>query len=280
MKSIKLPFPGFCHSHLDYALDSEFEQAVENEIERQQEDWPEPLHITDHGLSSLLFDSIRWSLCHNAMARDWCAAANSFLGDLFTEKRMVREYPWHKAKTSAWSVGLKFEEMTSPREYNFETDRLFATVPDAFVRKLWRLSKVDDHARLQAMIAEHFTSRDGFASFYPNTLAAWPSDPMTWDHNELGTLLLAMIDLETFNESCADHCLEGDGYLDKGWQSGWDTAARADLFRQWLEDDKPAALAWAGNNAESFLSLEVVLIEDDVPYRCALTPDLFQGAAS
>ena len=46
---------------------------------------------------------------------------------------------------------------------------------------------------LRHAIKERFTSRSGFISSYPNNLEAWNSDPLTWDHNELGTLLVALL---------------------------------------------------------------------------------------
>ena len=51
---------------------------------------------------------------------------------------------------------------------------------------------VSDPALRQA-IKERFTSRSGFISSYPNHLEDWP--PLEqWDHNELGTLLVALLD--------------------------------------------------------------------------------------
>lgn len=42
---------------------------------------------------------------------------------------------------------------------------------------------------------ERFTSRDGFASFYPNDLNQWimAARPNAWDHNQVETLIIAKL---------------------------------------------------------------------------------------
>ena len=99
-------------------------------------------------------------------------------------------------------ITLKFSELISPREYNFTTDRIFAKISRESVRALWR--KVDREI-LDKLISEKFSSRSGFISFYPNTLAEWldrnenvrsgqSGGPVeTWDSNMVGTLLKAVM---------------------------------------------------------------------------------------
>ena len=98
------------------------------------------------------------------------------------------------------ALKLPLESMTSPREYNFETDRLFAYISKAGAR---RLRKYVDNEKLAELIRDTFTSYDGFWSHYSNDLSdhagsgsfkkGWPKDVTEWDHNQLGTLIQAAL---------------------------------------------------------------------------------------
>ena len=261
MRSINLPFPGF----LDY--DSDGESLID--------------HINEHQLeidvSDLIYSHWGWSAVHQAQAKTWCDVADSFFGEAFEETRVSWVYSCYdkrRIQRNFDSIGMRFEETTSPREYNFETDRLFALVPDSFIRKLWRISKAEKHIRLQAMIENRFTSRSGFISYYPNRLADWPADLLDWDYNQLGTLLLALIDQDAYHDHCVNAVLE-ESYqaFDRGQPDNWDSLvqeAREEKFQEWLESDPDAAKAWAGNN-------DWPCDDPAVTYRCKLTRDLFEG---
>jgi hypothetical protein len=80
---------------------------------------------------------------------------------------------------------LKFDEMKSPRFYNFETDRIFAYLSKADAIKLHNSVPYD---ALVAKAKERFTSRDGFASFYDPDITTW-GPVETWDHNQIGTIM-------------------------------------------------------------------------------------------
>lgn len=81
--------------------------------------------------------------------------------------------------------GVVFDELDSPREYNFTTDRIFIKLPLGECKRIFEYVCKDE---LQALISERFTSCDGFTSFYSNDLSSW-GDIAEWDHNQLGTLL-------------------------------------------------------------------------------------------
>lgn len=97
-------------------------------------------------------------------------------------------------------VKFEFEEMKSPRFYNFETDRIFAKLSRADFCKL--LKKVRG-ARLREMAKEMFTSRSGFISFYSNKVEEWGRID-TWDHNHCGAVLAAAVRLFEQKE-CGEH---------------------------------------------------------------------------
>lgn len=99
-------------------------------------------------------------------------------------------------------VTATFKVLSSPREYNFTTDRIFADIDDALLPAL--LDKADKD-KLDALIADRFTSRSGFISYYRNSLEEWgPIE--TWDHNQVGTLIEHLLlehcdsyDLQAYN---------------------------------------------------------------------------------
>jgi len=120
-------------------------------------------------------------------------------------------------------------EMTSPKYYNFSTDRVFARVSETAIRSCYNLfaeGKGCPHSPfhiLEKLIKESFTSRDGFRSHYSNKLADWLAKPLNeWDHNEVMTLLVATlvycdIDPVDFNQDVEMSVIEwasGNGMID------------------------------------------------------------------
>lgn len=164
---INIPFAGFYNSMFSAELDSVQERFVEYEVEKNpglNPDIPNNAlwHCADYGKA------------YDHIARAYVAQFNQYLID---------EYEL--------DLGLKFESMQSPKFYNFETDRIFCEISEENVRKL--REAVSDPA-LRHAIKERFTSRSGFISSYDNDLDDWNPNPTTWDHNELGTLLVALLD--------------------------------------------------------------------------------------
>ena len=87
------------------------------------------------------------------------------------------------------NVKLEWESVKSPHYYNFETDRVFATVSLSDVQAMF--AKVD-RAILDKVAKERFTSYDGFISHYSPDWRSWGS--MTeWDWNQVGTLVEALV---------------------------------------------------------------------------------------
>lgn len=112
---------------------------------------------------------------------------------------------------------LKFVALQSPREYNFETDRIFCTIEVDDVNKI--LAAVDKEV-FEAKAADMFTSRSGFASFYNPDIDTWPADVSDWDCNKVGCLIAAWADHEHGEEfdAWAEYNmmqdLSGNGYID------------------------------------------------------------------
>jgi len=86
-------------------------------------------------------------------------------------------------------VALTWESLSSPREYNFATDRIFAELSFSDVQKLFcKVSK----EKLDTAARERFTSRSGFISHYSPDWKEWGS-LKEWDHNQIATILEALV---------------------------------------------------------------------------------------
>lgn len=180
--SINIPFGGFFESKWSALVDDEVEQYAEHYAgdDQKEADIPEALRLSESEVSECVFWTCNYSAGYAAVARDYPEAFNA-----------------QALNVLGFDLKLTFEELTSPREYNFETDRIFCRIQVSIVRRLFALSRKDKHARLSATIAARFTSRSGFTSFYDNTLQPWLEKPLLdWDANELGTLLIACLDGE------------------------------------------------------------------------------------
>jgi hypothetical protein len=105
---------------------------------------------------------------------------------------------------------LKFESLRSPREYNFDTDVIYAHVDLDELRAI--LAKTDDSV-MSDVCAERHTSCSGFVSFYSPDWRSW-GDLSEWDHNQVGSLLIAYANQEAggwrdFGQEAEESLMEG-----------------------------------------------------------------------
>lgn len=106
-------------------------------------------------------------------------------------KQYVEHFQDKFNELTGLSIKLTFADLKSPREYNFETDRIFATISPQDAQSLFDFV---NQGALSDVIKENFTSYDGFISFYSNDVLEWLAKPFAeWDHNELYTLILAAL---------------------------------------------------------------------------------------
>lgn len=111
---------------------------------------------------------------------------------------------------------MEFVEMTSPREYNFTTDKIYVSMK---VKDIKEIAKVAlDSEEMKKLVKARFTSRDGFASFYSNDIKEWKEKKVEdWDYNELGTLLDAYIEIkeiDDLDETGYEYCSENGQWVD------------------------------------------------------------------
>lgn len=153
-----IPFSGFYES----LHDSEFNTALERICETDDSG-------VDYNadLFALAVDSVDWRAAHNAYAKEYV-------------ERFAHEFD---------IPAMVFESLRSPREYNFETDRIYCEVP---AMAMARIFAETPRETLNSVAAEMFTSRSGFISFYSPDVENW-GHLETWDHNQYLALINAWV---------------------------------------------------------------------------------------
>ena len=158
-----IPFQGFYNSLYSHAI----EGAIESSL-----DW----YSEDYELTEAQRDTL----------------ANGYLEKNVSEfyynvsKDYAESFIYEIERETGLSLNARFESMESPREYNFQTDRLFIELPEASAIAFVNYILENHKDEFRNLIAQRFTSRSGFWSNYDNTLEAW-GDPSEWDYNQLGT---------------------------------------------------------------------------------------------
>lgn len=258
MPVILLPgFPGFYESSLSQAIDYEESSHIEYECDTYDKErearFPEEIRLNESEMASIFFDHTQYSIAYQNLARDYL---DSFADEL--------------RDTLGIPVTLQWESMSSPREYNFATDRVFATISESDIWRLWVMSSRDGHETLRAIVRQRFTSRSGFLSYYDNDLDSWIDGrrPSDFDHNELSAVLEAAIEVATLQPGFNEYAYTGqvgealeemrrvvedclfDGAAGSAWQSAVDWPAvekaqweaRGDKLAD-LRDEEPETYA-------------------------------------
>lgn len=256
---IQLPFSGFYESLWSGEIDSQGENYVEHYVGTVQgeEGIPPELRLDAAEVSEILFDVTDYGQCYRQLAEYYADAFNTIMSEHV-----------------GFPLGMTYESMDSPREYNFHTDRIYANVPQATVAKLFELSAADDHERLRAVLKERHTSRPGFHSWYSNDLDDWLTKPLDqWDHNELCSLILSFVP-ERFDggDDLEMKCYYAVCDYDDGGYQAWERGV------DWNKLD--TKLAEYREEKLEMLREEAAGRGDPMPdpvYRCPETPDLFRG---
>lgn len=250
-KPIKLvttvPFAGFYESKWTGEIDSVEEREAEGMAENEEQDQPVELRLTAEEIGGEFYNFVDYNVVHDKVAKAYVEALDNYLRE-----------------NTELDISLDFESMTSPREYNFETDRVFCYIRLSHVKAMLKAVDKDIFAKF---IKDRFTSRSGFISFYPNDIAEWLAKPIkTWDHNEIGTLLECAI-----NQQCGE---------DWEWSVYYGMVEGEDIFNAVQE-----GMNWPKFNEKLAEmrdeKLEALREEDPefvpTPPRCEHTIDMFGG---
>lgn len=166
-----IPFTGFYESRhgeeLDWALQQVFTDRATGCNLRED-------------LFNRAYDKVQWTLVHANYAAEYT-----------------------RALAEKFELKVSFKELWSPREYNFETDRIYCEIEPDEVKRLWDVTSTPI---IRNLARERFTDRDGFVSFYPPDIDEWGTLD-TWDMNQVGTLVEAYIEMMSDGEFSADQNL-------------------------------------------------------------------------
>lgn len=201
-----LPFSGFYYSLHDSALDGALNQIFADRSTGC---------TVNQDLVQRACDRMDWRAVHTTYAKEYC-------------ENFSHEF-----------VPVEFDELSSPREYNFTTDRIFAYISTETLRLVF-LSVDTEHLRRK--IRENHTSRSGFCSFYANTLEAWPEDVTEWDHNQIGTLMQAFVgdDFDQYREDALMEDSRCNGFLDEVLFKHGPNMERLAKVHEYLDETRPA----------------------------------------
>lgn len=319
--TVNLPFAGFYGSEYSEAIDHEESQWLEYKTDSgngetdddYESAWPEPLRVADE-MADLLFRHTTYRDAYRQIAHSYVDAFDYQAGEAFGESLTAKRQTFRMINGTYTpgvesyqrpSIGMSFESMDSPREYNFATDRVYGRIPLKFMRALLKRSSAENHATLARVVAERFTSRSGFSSFYDSDVAAWlaKAGPLQeWDHNELGTLLIAGLVMADVDLESGDRYDSFMGRVtestlgDEGAYQAWSNAvdwtafdagrleARAEKLADWMESEPDDAKAWIRENGARAAVLAEVepsidLDDESVIVRCPYTLDMFTAEA-
>lgn len=265
---VEIPFCGFYESKWGDLVNREIEDFCEHESERESDEssdqfQAEPLRLSESEYFDLVYYSADFRAAHLEIARDYLSQWGDSASELL------------ESVIPGFALGARFESMSSPREYNFSTDRIFAYIPAQSIAQLFAYSESSGHSALAYVIRARFTSYDGFRSFYSNRLGDWLDKPLAdWDWNELGTLLRACIAQAAAQD-------RGESYREWEDSTDWEIYESLSESSQYLD----SAMNWADfesrrdseREEKRAAAIESGELEPDapLPYRCPYTLELF-----
>ena len=291
---VNLPFPGFYESIYSDAINHEESQHVDSSCSDDETAFPEALRLDESDIAEMLYRVSKYRDAYQQLARVYVESFDAYAGELFGFSVADTRTTWRNGnkESEAYqrdSISMVFESMDSPREYNFATDRVYGEMPLALLYLLFRRSRAEGHKTFAKVIAERFTSCDGFISGYSRHIGDWLEKPLRdYDHNETGTLLIAALRLAGYAENSFDYdlfemtCVDSETAY-SAWSDCFDwpkfeelrNEARAEKLADWLESDLESALIWRANHAELFAALSDFEPDASAPYHCPETADLF-----
>jgi len=174
-----IPFDGFYESFISADIDHQIGQQIE---------WDTDLYDLNENEQQILWDSylsVNRIYFYNQIAEDY---TNFYIDNL--NAKLNYAYPDH-----GFTLNAKFSLLTSPREYNFQTDRIFIEIEENHAIDFIKYIIKNYKKELENKIKQRFTSRSGFWSHYKNELDLWHQDYSEWDHNQIGTCF-ELFDLE------------------------------------------------------------------------------------
>jgi len=185
-----IPFDGFYNSYISSDIEHQIGQQIE---------WDSDIYDLNEDEQQILWDnylSVNRSSFYNEIAEHYT--------DLYIDALNER--------LEGFTLKVKFNLLTSPKEYNFETDRIFIDIERDHAIDFIKYIIKNHKKELENKIKERFTSRSGFWSHYKNGLDLWTKDYSEWDHNQIGTCFeLFDFDELNFYESLSETIMNNLG---------------------------------------------------------------------
>ena len=160
-----IPFDGFYNSYISSDIEHQIGQQIE---------WDTDIYDLNEDEQQILEDnylSVNRSSFYNEIAKHYT--------DLYIDAL--------NETLEGFRLNAKFKLLTSPREYNFETDRIFIDIEKDHAIDFIKYIIKNYKKELEEKIKQSFTSRDGFGSHYKKGLELWTQDYSEWDCNMIGT---------------------------------------------------------------------------------------------
>ena len=168
-----IPFDGFYESFISADIDHQIE--IDTEYYSELYD----LNESEEELLCNSFLNINSYKFYNQIAKDY---TNFYINAL-------------NNRLKGFTLKATYKSFNSPREYNFETDKIFIEIEENhavdFIKHIVKNYKKE----LEKKIEDRFKSKSGFISFYKNSIDLWTKDFKEWDCNMIGTCF-ELFDLE------------------------------------------------------------------------------------
>ena len=116
----------------------------------------------------------------NELGEEYIDALNAAIIELLNHEFDIESYP---------SVLVSFESTSSPKFYNFGTDRLFCHINPWLLNKCIEYAH-NNRANFDTYLKANFSNRPGFISHYSDRVSDWlDKDPDRLTHIEAGSYL-------------------------------------------------------------------------------------------
>ena len=182
-----IPFDGFYESFINADIDHEIE--IDTEYYSELYD----LNESEEELLCNSFLNINSYKFYNQIAKDY----TNFYIDALNER------------LKGFTLKATYKCFESPREYNFETDRIFIEIEENHCIEFIEYIVKNYKKELEKKIEDRFRSRSGFISFYKNSIDLWTKDFKEWDCNMIGTCFeLFNLEEEDINYSLREYLSE------------------------------------------------------------------------
>ena len=166
-----IPFDGFYESFISADIEYQMGQQIE---------WDCDIYDLNESEEEILYNnylSVNTSYFYSQIAEDY---TNFYIDNL--NAKLNYAYP-----DKGFTLKATYKCFESPREYNFSTDRIFIEIEENHAIDFIKYIIKNYKKELEKKIKDRFTSRDGFISFYKNSLDLWIDDYSEWDCNMIGT---------------------------------------------------------------------------------------------